>query len=161
MVIPIKIKKLHPDAIIPHYVHDGDAGMDVYSVKDMIIKPGERILVPTGISFEIPKGFEIQVRPKSGLALKYGLTLPNSPGTLDSGYRGELGVIMLNTSNAYYDVRKGEKIAQIILTSYEEAQIEEVTDLSETSRGAGGFGSTGLQFSNNNNNNSDDVENTQ
>lgn len=144
MVIPIKIKKLREDAIMPHYAHEGDAGMDVYSVEEVIIAPRERKIICTGLSFEIPRGFEVQVRPKSGLALNYGLTVLNTPGTLDSGYRGELKVILLNTSEQEYIVKKYEKIAQIILTRYEEAQIEEVKDLSETNRGAGGFGSTGL-----------------
>lgn len=141
----IKIKKLNPEAIIPHYEHEGDAGMDVYSCESYILKPGERRLISTGLSFEIPKGFEIQVRPKSGLALNHGLTIPNSPGTLDSGYRGELKVILLNTSNINYEIKKGEKIAQIILARYEQAEIHLVSELSETSRGAGGFGSTGLK----------------
>lgn len=144
MVIPIKIKKLSEDAIIPHYAHEGDAGMDVYSIENITLKPRERALIKTGLSFEIPKGFEIQVRPKSGLALKYGLTIVNTPGTLDSGYRGELGIILLNTNNQDYEIKKGEKIAQIILARYEEAQIQEVTELTDTSRGEGGFGSTGL-----------------
>ena len=150
MVIPIKIKKLSPEAIIPNYAHEGDAGMDVYSIEDVILKPGDRALIPTGLSFEIPRGFEIQVRPKSGLALKQGLTIVNTPGTLDSGYRGELGVILLNTSNAYYEVKKGEKIAQIILARYEEAKIEEVTELADSSRGEDGYGSTGLTNNDNN-----------
>ena len=142
--IPIKIKRLHPDAIIPQYAHPGDAGMDVYSTEDAIIPPQKRYLVSTGLSFEIPIGFEIQVRPKSGLALKSGLTIPNSPGTLDSGYRGELKVIILNTSSENYEVKKGEKIAQIILARYEQADVQEVQELSDTTRGENGFGSTGL-----------------
>jgi dUTP pyrophosphatase len=148
MVIPIKIKKLHSDAIIPHYAHDGDSGMDVYSTEDIVIMHYKRILVPTGISFEIPKGFEIQVRPKSGLALNHGLTLLNTPGTLDSGYRGELKILIFNTSDQPYEVKKGEKIAQIILARYEQAEIQEVNDLGDSSRGEGGFGSTGLAHNN-------------
>jgi len=156
MVIPIKIKKLHPDAIMPHYAHDGDAGMDVYSVEDITIMHKKRELISTGLSFEIPKGFEIQIRPKSGLALKHGLTIPNTPGTLDSGYRGELKVILLNTGDEPYEVKKGEKIAQIVLARYEEAEIQEVNDLSDTQRGDGGFGSTGLVNNSNNFNDPDD-----
>ena len=111
--IKIKIKKIHPEAIIPHYIHDGDAGMDVYSIEDCILNPQDIKLVKTGLAFEITKGYEIQVRPKSGLALKHGITLTNSPGTLDSGYRGELGVILQNEGKNPYEVKKGEKIAII------------------------------------------------
>jgi len=140
----IKVKRLHPDAIMPHYVHKGDAGMDVYSIEDVLLEKGGIKLVPTGLSFEIPISYEIQVRPKSGLALKHGITLTNSPGTLDSCYRGELGVIMQNEGKEDYHIKKGEKIAQIVVARYEEAEIEEADELSETSRGEGGFGSTGL-----------------
>jgi len=146
-MVLVKIKKLREDAILPHYAHDGDAGMDVYSVVDEILYPYDRKLIPTGLSFEIPKGYEIQVRPKSGLALKHGITIPNTPGTLDSGYRGELGVIMLNVSRRPYEVKKGQKIAQIILSKYESAEIELVNELTDTTRGQGGFGSTGLSRS--------------
>lgn len=141
----IKIKKVNPEAILPHYVHKGDAGMDVYSVEDCLIKPGERKLIPTGLSFEIPEGYEIQVRPKSGLALNFGITLVNTPGTLDSGYRGELKAILINHGDKEYSVKKGEKVAQIVLCRYDVAEIEEVLELGESSRGAGGFGSTGLR----------------
>jgi len=142
--IKIKIKKINPEAIIPHYAHEGDAGMDVYSCEDSILNPDERRLISTGLSFEIPRGFEIQIRPKSGLALNNGITILNTPGTLDSGYRGELKVILFNTSKNLYNVKKGEKIAQIILARYEEAEIEETNELTQTKRADGGFGSTGL-----------------
>jgi dUTP pyrophosphatase len=144
-MIKIKIKKLTPDAIIPHYVHEGDAGMDVYSTIYFNLESNHRAMISTGLSFEIPKGFELQVRPKSGIAIKKGVTLLNTPGTLDSGYRGELKVIMINHSSEDYEIKKGEKIAQIVLAKYEEAEIEEVKELSETTRGSGGFGSTGLR----------------
>lgn len=140
----IKIKKLNSDAILPSYAHKGDAGMDVYSCEDCMIYPRDRKAVSTGLSFEIPQGSEIQVRPKSGLVLNHGLTLLNAPGTLDSGYRGELKIILFNTSKEVYEVKKGQKIAQIILARYEEAEIEETEELSVTERGEGGFGSTGL-----------------
>lgn len=140
----IKIKKLNSDAILPSYAHKGDAGMDVYSCEDCMIYPRDRKAVSTGLSFEIPQGSEIQVRPKSGLVLNHGLTLLNAPGTLDSGYRGELKIILFNTSKEVYEVKKGQKIAQIILARYEEAEIEEAEELSITERGEGGFGSTGL-----------------
>ena len=145
-MVEIKIKKLSSDAIIPHYAHNGDAGMDVYSSEDNTLNPGERKLISTGLSFEMPKGYEMQVRPKSGLALKNGITLLNSPGTLDSGYRGELKVLMFNTSDQTYSIKKSEKIAQIIIAKYEEAEMIEVEELkTNTSRGEGGFGSTGLK----------------
>ena len=131
------------EAIVPHYAHEGDAGMDVYSVIDETIEPGDIKLVPTGLSFELPRGIEMQVRPKSGLAIKHGITVTNSPGTLDSGYRGELKVVMQNEGKQTYEVKKGEKIAQIVLARYEEVTFEEVGELTETNRGAGGFGSTG------------------
>jgi dUTP pyrophosphatase len=118
--------------------------MDVYSVEDFVLYPQDRKLVSTGLSFEIPKGLEIQVRSKSGLAVNNGIMCLNSPGTLDSGYRGELKVILFNTGREPFIIKKGQKIAQIILSRYEYAEIQETKELSETSRGSGGFGSTGL-----------------
>jgi dUTP pyrophosphatase len=143
-MVQIKVKKLHQDAIIPKYAHEGDAGMDIYAIEDSVIYPKEIKLISTGLSFEVPKGFEIQVRPKSGLAINHGLTITNSPGTLDSGYRGELKVILQNESKEHYQIKKGEKIAQIVLARYEQAEIQETLDLEKSSRGDGGFGSTGL-----------------
>ncbi len=141
----IKIKKISENAVIPHYVHKGDAGMDIYSVKDKELKPGERFAIPTGLKFEIPMGYEMQIRPKSGLAANFGITVLNTPGTIDCGYRGEVMVILLNSSKENYLVKKGEKVAQAVIAKVEEAEIEEVEDLSETSRGEGGLGSTGLK----------------
>ncbi len=141
----IKIQKINNDAVVPHYVHKGDAGMDLYSVEEVILAAGERKLIGTGLKFEIPMGFELQVRPKSGLAANFGVTVLNTPGTVDSGYRGEVKVILYNSSKNEYQVKKGEKIAQAVIAKYEEAEIEEVAELSETSRGDGGFGSTGLK----------------
>ncbi|MBT7705911.1 dUTP diphosphatase [archaeon] len=143
--VKIKIKKLIPEAIIPNYSHDGDAGMDVYSTINFILKSRHRTAIPTGLSMEIPKGYEVQVRPKSGLAIKFGVTVLNTPGTIDSGYRGEVKVILVNHSSEDYEIKKGEKIAQIVLAKYETAQIVEAEDLSGTARGEGGFGSTGLK----------------
>ena len=139
----IRIKKIREKAVTPHYEHNGDAGMDLYAVEDSILRPGERKLVPTGLQVEIPEGYEMQVRPKSGLALKYGITVLNTPGTVDSCYRGEVGVIMLNASNENYEVKAGEKVAQAVIARVERAEIEEVEELTQTPRGAGGFGSTG------------------
>jgi dUTP pyrophosphatase len=143
--ILVKVKKLHADAIIPHYARHGDAGMDVYAVENDNLNSGERKLIPTGLCFELPIGFEMQIRPKSGLALKNGITLLNTPGTLDSGYRGELKVLIINHSNQNYEIKKGEKIAQIVIAKYEEAEMLEVQEISlATERGTGGFGSTGM-----------------
>ncbi len=139
----IKIKKIHSDAIIPKYAHKGDSGMDVYSIEEFKLKTLERKLVKTGLSFEIPIGYEIQTRPKSGLAIKYGITIVNAPGTIDSCYRGELGIILMNTDKETYLIKKGEKIAQIVLQKVEEMEFIETENLDSTSRGDKGFGSTG------------------
>ncbi len=144
-MVKIKIKKIHSDAIIPSYAHKGDSGMDIYSIENFELGILERKLTKVGLSFEIPLGYEIQTRPKSGLAIKYGITLVNTPGTIDSSYRGELGIILINTSKEIYYVKKGEKIAQIVLQKVEEIEFEEVENISETARGSGGFGSTGLK----------------
>ncbi|MBU4348252.1 dUTP diphosphatase [Patescibacteria group bacterium] len=140
----IKIQKINEEAIIPFYAHKGDAGMDIFSIEEKIIKPKERVLISTGLKFEIPIGYEMQIRPKSGLALNYGITVLNTPGTIDAGYRGELKVILFNSSREDYLVSKGTKVAQAIIAKVEEAEIEEVEDICESSRGDGGFGSTGL-----------------
>lgn len=140
----VKIQKIHPDAIIPAYAHKGDAGVDLYSIKEYTIEPMHRTLVQTGLKIEIPAGYEMQIRPKSGLALKEGITVLNTPGTVDSGYRGEVGVILINHSSKLYKVEKNQKICQAIFCKVEEAEFLE-DKLSETSRGEGGFGSTGIR----------------
>ena len=142
-MIKIKIKKLKETAIIPKYAHEGDAGVDLYSTEDYILKPGERILVSTGIAIAIPKGYEAQVRPRSGLALKHGISIVNTPGTIDCQYRGEIGVIVINLGKEDYKIEKGHKIAQMAFNKIEEADFEEVEELDSTKRGEGGFGSTG------------------
>ncbi|MBU3941926.1 MAG: dUTP diphosphatase [Nanoarchaeota archaeon] len=140
----IKIKKIKESAILPHYAHDGDAGVDLYSTEDYVLKPGQRVLVSTGLSMAILKGYEGQVRPKSGLALKHGITTCNSPGTIDSGYRGEMGVIAINHGAEEFKIEKGTKIAQMIFNKVEKAEFEEVEEIDNTKRGEKGFGSTGL-----------------
>jgi len=140
----IKIKKIKESAILPHYAHEGDAGVDLYSTEDYVLKPGQRILVSTGLSMAIPKGYEAQIRPKSGLALKHGITTCNNPGTIDSGYRGEIRVIVINHGAEEFKIEKGTKIAQMIFNKVEEAEFEEVEELDNTKRGEEGFGSTGL-----------------
>jgi dUTP pyrophosphatase len=141
--IKIKIKKLHPDAILPHYAHEGDAGLDLYAVEDVILWPAERVAVPTGLAIELPQGYVSLIWDKSGLALKEGITTIG--GVIEHTYRGEYKVIILNTTSQYYYVKKGEKIAQLLIQPIMTAEIEEVQELSQTNRGAGGFGSTGLQ----------------
>ncbi len=140
----VNIAKIHQDAVLPHYVHPGDSGMDIYSVEDLTIAPGETALVHTGLKIAVPEGYEAQVRPKSGLALKYGLTVPNTPGTIDSGYRGEVCVILINHGREAFHVKKHSKIAQLVICPVIQADIVEVETLDETARGEGGFGSTGL-----------------
>ncbi len=142
----VRITKIHPDAIVPHYAHPGDSGMDIYSVDDLTIASGETALVHTGLKIAVPGGYEAQVRPKSGLALQYGLTVPNTPGTIDSGYRGEVCVILINHGRNAFHVKKRSKIAQLVICPVIQASMTEVDDLEETSRGEGGFGSTGLQW---------------
>ena len=139
----LKINRLHSDAVIPSYAKDGDAGMDLYSIDEMELRPGCRGLIKTGISIELPKGTEAQIRPRSGLALKMGITVLNTPGTIDCGYRGEIGVILINHGEENFLVKKGERIAQMVINKVESVNIEEVEELSETERGSGGFGSTG------------------
>ncbi|MFC2174518.1 dUTP diphosphatase [archaeon] len=137
------VKKIHPDAVIPAYAHEGDAGVDLYAVEDTIVLAGERKLLPTGLQISFPEGFEAQIRPKSGLALKKGLSIVNTPGTIDAGYRGEVGVIAVNLSTDEIQITKGMKIAQMVFNKVEEAQFREVNELDPTLRGEGGFGSTG------------------
>jgi len=137
----IKIKKLHPDAIIPRYAHHGDAGMDLFSVEDVVIKAGERAIVKTGISIEFEEGYVALVWDKSGLAGKSGIK--TMAGVLDSEYRGEYLIVLFNTSKEDFEIKKGNKIAQLLIQKVERAEIEEVENLSETKRGGGSFGSTG------------------
>lgn len=143
-MIKIKFQKIHEGAIIPKYANVGDAGMDVTSVEDYEINPGEHILVKTGLKMELPEGYEAQVRPRSGLALKHKITVLNSPGTIDSGYRGEAGIILMNHGNEKFSISKGDRIAQFVIAKHESPIIEEVEDLESSERGEGGFGSTGL-----------------
>jgi dUTP pyrophosphatase len=140
----VRIKRLRPDAFLPEYAHgpEEDAGLDLRAVEDAVLAPGEPQGVRTGIAIELPSGFEAQVRPRSGLALKHAITLPNSPGTIDPGYRGEIRVILLNLGREPYRISRGERIAQMVVSRYETVEWEEA-ELSETSRGDGGFGSSG------------------
>lgn len=139
------VKIVSKEGVSPSYETDGAAGMDLPSAEDGVIMPGERKLVPTGLFMEIPSGYEGQVRPRSGLALKHGIGMLNSPGTIDSDYRGEVGLILYNASNQPFYYKKGDRIAQIVFAKVEKAAIEVVDSLSGTFRGEGGFGSTGRQ----------------
>jgi dUTP pyrophosphatase len=143
-LIRLKVRKLREDAQIPRYAHgpEEDAGMDLCAVEAVSLAPGERKLVATGISIELPSGYEAQIRPRSGLALKYGITLPNSPATIDPGYRGEIRVILQNTGSEVFHVAPGERIAQMVIARYEAVEWVE-GELSESERGYGGFGSSG------------------
>ena len=140
----LRFKRIHPDAVLPAYAHPSDAGMDVRSVADIVIPRGGRALVPTGLVAIIPPMHEIQVRPRSGLALKHGITVLNTPGTIDEGYRGEVGVILFNTGDTAFKIAKGDRIAQMVIAPVTRARIVETDDLGSTERGAGGFGSTGV-----------------
>lgn len=131
---------------IPHYETNGSAGMDLRANIDeaIVLKPLERAIIKTGLFIALPVGFEAQVRPRSGLAIKKGITVLNSPGTVDADYRGEIGVILVNLSNEDFVINDGERIAQLVIAKHERVNWQEVTVLDETERGAGGFGSTGI-----------------
>lgn len=139
----LKVKKLADDAIVPHYAHPGDAGLDLFAVQDVELAPGASRIVKTGISIELPAGTEAQVRPRSGLAAKHAVTVLNTPGTIDEGYRGEVGVILINHGRDSFRIETGMKIAQMLVKPVIAVSVEEVGALSDTRRGAGGFGSTG------------------
>lgn len=141
----VKIKRLHPNARLPEYAHAGDSGADLYATSDCTLEPLERKAVPTGLAAEVPRGIELQIRPKSGLALNHGVTVLNTPGTIDYGYRGEMKVILINLGPEPYHVQAGQKIAQMVVAPVLQAEFREVDQLSETTRGDGGFGSTGLK----------------
>jgi len=139
----LKVKKLKEDVRLPVYSTDGSAGLDLFSAEEVEIPAGQWKLVGTGISIELPDGFEAQVRPRSGLALK-GITVLNTPGTIDPDYRGEVKVILFNVSDQNFKVEKGMKIAQLVISKFERVRVEVVDKLSDTKRGEGGFGSTGI-----------------
>ena len=145
MTINIRINRLpHGEGLpVPAYASDGAAGMDVVAAEDLDLAPGARHAVATGFAIAIPEGYEVQVRPRSGLAIKHGISVPNTPGTIDSDYRGEVKVIMINHGDQPFPIRRGERIAQLVPAAVTRAEFEEVASLDETERGAGGFGSTG------------------
>lgn len=145
-MIKLKIQKLDKTMKIPEYAHIGDAGLDLYSALDCILRPYERRKVPTGIKVAIPEGFAGFVQPKSGLAIKSGLSLVNTPGLIDSGYRGEICAILINLDpDKDFIIKRGDKICQLVIQKVENVEIEVTDKLDDTSRGKGGFGSTGLK----------------
>jgi dUTP pyrophosphatase len=135
---------LRPQAQLPCYAHPGDAGLDLFAAEPVTLAPGDIALVPTGLSIELPPGTEAQIRPRSGLAIKHGLTVLNTPGTVDEGYRGEVGVVLVNHGRESFTVTRGLKIAQMMVKPVLRVDVREAASLSETARGAGGFGSTGM-----------------
>ena len=143
--VKVEVKRLpHGEGLsLPAYATSGAAGMDVVSAEDTVIAPGARYPVATGLALAIPQGFEIQVRPRSGLALKHGITVPNTPGTIDSDYRGELKVILINHGTEDFSIVRGDRVAQLVLAPVVQAAWDEVEELDATERGTGGFGSTG------------------
>ena len=146
-LLPLPYKVIHPDAVTPKYNYDSDSGFDLHSVEDLEVSPFGRILVPTGLCFDIKDGYEIQVRSKSGLAIKHGLMVLNSPGTVDNGYNGEVQVIVFNTNNYIVTIPKGMKVGQAVLCPVVNGgwvDLVRVNEINNKDRGANGFGSTGL-----------------
>ena len=139
----IKVKKLDANAYLPRYMSLGAAGMDLASVENLTLLAGQRALVSTGLAFELPAGIEIQIRPRSGLAIKHGITVLNAPGTIDSDYRGLVKIVLYNTSHVSFVIKIGDRIAQAVFSKYEVAELVE-GELNETERGSGGFGSTNV-----------------
>lgn len=144
-MIDIKIKLLDKSLPTPAYAHKSDAGIDLYSAIDCVLKPYDRKLIPSGIKLAIPEGYAGFVQPRSGLAIKNGISLVNSPGLIDSGYRGEICIIMINLDKVMdFTIKKGDKVCQLVIKKVEQANLIEVEDLDDSDRGEGGFGSTGI-----------------
>lgn len=144
--VTVKIKRLVPEAKLPRYEHPGDAGADLVAIASYLLPPMQWYAVPTGIAAEVPIGYELQVRPRSGLALKHGITVLNTPGTVDAGYRGEIKVLLLNLGPEPFAIAPGQKIAQLVVAPVIVGQFQEVAELSSSQRGSGGFGSTGVTY---------------
>ena len=144
-MLELKVKRINKEARMPQYAHAGDAGLDLFSVDELTILPGESKLIKTGIQIELPRETEAQIRPRSGLALKNQITVLNTPGTIDEGYRGEIGVILINHGKKEFNVEKGMKIAQMVVKPVLTVTIKEIEELTDTTRGEGGFGSTGVR----------------
>lgn len=142
----LKVRKLRPEAVIPRFAHPDDSGMDICAAAPATLAPGQWAKIPTGLAFEPPPGTELQVRPRSGLALRHGISMVNTPATIDEGYRGEVAVILINHGREPFKVEIGDRVAQIVLCPVLRPQIVEADELSDTSRGAGGFGSSGTRW---------------
>jgi dUTP pyrophosphatase len=142
----VKVKKLRENAVLPQYQTDQAAAMDIHACLDepMIVEPMERFMVPTGLAFEIPEGYEMQIRARSGLSIKHGITMVNGVGTIDADYRGELSVLMINLSKEPFTIEPDMRVAQMLVSKFEKVSWQLAKDLSETARGVGGFGSTGI-----------------
>lgn len=139
------IKKLDPKAVVPQYQTHGSVGFDLHAISDDRLEPGERKLIDTGLAFVIPSGYEVQIRPRSGLALKHGVTVINTPGTIDWDYRGPIKVLLINLGDEPFLIKAGDRIAQAVVKETVRVEFEEVEEISGTQRGSGGFGSTGVQ----------------
>lgn len=140
----LKVRRLRPDAVLPRFAHPDDSGMDVCACEDLVLAPGARAKVPLGLAFQPPPGTEIQLRPRSGLALRSGISMVNTPATIDEGYRGEVCAILINHGDEPFHVEKGMRVAQIVVCPVLRPEIVETDALDGTARGAGGFGSTGV-----------------
>ncbi|GGI05562.1 dUTP diphosphatase [Egicoccus halophilus] len=141
--VVLSVRRLHPDAVVPTYAHAGDAGLDLSSTEEVVVAPGARAAVPTGLALAIPPGWVGLVHPRSGLARRHGLTVANAPGTIDAGYRGEVLVLLVNLGAEPVTLARGERVAQLLLQRVGRALVREVDALDDTARGAGGFGSSG------------------
>lgn len=140
----LRVQRVHEAATLPTHAHEGDAGYDLYAVESAVLQPGERAMIPTGIAIEVSLGHAALILPRSGTAAKHGISVVNAPGLIDSGYRGEIRVLLLNTDrHEPFHIEPGDRIAQLILTRVETPPVEEVASLTESQRGEGGFGSTG------------------
>lgn len=142
--VQLRVKRLGPHVPLPRYAHDGDAGLDLCAAEDLVVEPMHRVAVATGLAIAVPAGWVGLVHPRSGLALRQGLTVANAPGTIDAGYRGELKVILVNLGAEPVKIVRGDRVAQLVLQEVGVAEVVEVDDLDDTSRGDGGFGSTGV-----------------
>ncbi|MBI4548062.1 MAG: dUTP diphosphatase [Ignavibacteriae bacterium] len=147
-IVTVRISRINPndrDILLPAYATNGSSGMDMYAAveKETVVKPGETVLLPSGFRIEVPQGYEAQVRPRSGLAIKHGIGILNSPGTIDSDYRGEVKIILTNFGKENFIVQRGDRIAQLVLAPVVRAEWVEVKEVQQTSRGAGGFGHSG------------------
>lgn len=142
----LKFRKIHPDAIVPEYATEGASGLDLCAriPHEIFLHPGVRFTCPTGIAIELPEGFEAQIRPRSGLAKKHGVTVLNAPGTIDFDFRGEIGVILINLGDEAFTIKPGDRIAQMVIAPFIRVELEQSGQLSDTERGDGGFGSTGV-----------------